>query len=255
MGTVNSSFFASPYKLSMFLECPRKYWYYYINEETKYKQPEHPYFTMGGHVHDTLKNFFNLDVKFRSKEKILELLETFWKRKSGREGGFESKEEEEHYKGRARKMLVKFFDNGDIKAKPILWHSQSNPKVEVTPSLFFTGVFDRIDVLPRDVLHVIDYKTGKEDAVDERNIQLPMYAVLAERIFRKPVTQVSYLNLESGRWDTRGLEKGYAFDTIGRVQEIVAKIPKSSEKEDFICGYKDRCFHCNYLKELGFNLE
>ena len=226
MSVFNSIFFASPYKLSMFLECPRKYWYYYINEETKYKQPEYSYFTMGGHVHDTLKNFFNLDLKFRTKDKILELLETFWKIKSGREGGFESSDQEENYKMRARKMLLKFFENEDINAKPILWRSQSNPKVEVTPSLFFTGVFDRIDVLPQESLHVIDYKTGKEDAVDKKNIQLPMYAVLAEKIFRKPVTQVSYLNLESGRWDTNGLAKGYAFDIIGRVQDIVAKIPK-----------------------------
>ena len=248
-------FFASPYKLSMFLECPRKYWYYYISEETKYKQPEYPYFTVGGHVHDTLNNFFNLDKNLRTREKILEILETFWETKSGREGGFESKEEEELYKRRAKKMLLKFFESEDIKAKPILWHSQSNPRVEVATNLFFTGVFDRIDVLPNDALHVIDYKTGKEDAVDKRNIQLPLYAVLAEKIFRKPVIQVSYLNLESGRWDTKGLERGYAFDIIGRVQEIVAQIPRSDEKEDFVCEYGNRCFHCNYLKEMGYGLE
>ena len=249
-----SVFFASPYKLNIFLECPRKYWYYYINEETKYKQPEYPYFTMGGHVHDTLKNFFNLDLKFRTKDKILELLETFWETKRGLEGGFESLDQEESYKVRAKKMLLKFYENEDINAMPTLWHSRSNPKVEVTPGLFFTGVFDRIDVLSQNLLHVIDYKTGKEDAEDVRNIQLPMYAVLAERIFKKPVVQISYLNLGSGRWNSKGLEKGDAFDIIGRVQDIVAKIPKSVEKEDFICEYKDRCFHCNYLKELGFVL-
>src|SRR3990167_6850180 len=103
------TFYASPTKLSTFLECPRKYWYYYLNPPTRYKQPEYPYFTLGNTVHDTLKYFFMLKPPLRTKEKLLEMLERFWGMKTGIKGGFKSEEEEKRYKERAVSMLNNFF--------------------------------------------------------------------------------------------------------------------------------------------------
>ena len=255
MNNTQIPFFASPYKLSMFLECPRKYWYYYINEETKYKQPQYPYFTMGEHVHNALKNFFRLNPDLRTREKLLNLLTTFWGTKCAAEGGFESVDHEEGYKKRAVKMLENFYDKEDIKAEPIIWFSSSNPKVEVKPLLLFTGVFDRIDHLSSEALHVIDYKTGKEDAVDDNNLQLPMYALMADKIYRLPVKKVSYLNLASGNWNTKDLDGGYKLDIIAKVDGIVSKIPKNLDMGAFVCKYGNRCYHCDYLEDLGFNLD
>lgn len=35
--------------------------------------------------------------------------------------------------------------------------------------------------------------------------------------------------------------------------QVINQIPKSKAKEDFVCPDGDRCYHCNYLLELGFD--
>lgn len=247
-------FYASPTKLSTFLECPRHYWFYYLNPETQFKKPNYPYFTMGHCVHQTLKFFFLLDPRVRTKEKLFQMLEAYWKPKSGKLGGFKNQTEEDSYKQRATQMLENFFAKEDITLKPIIWKSNTPPKIQINPNLVFNGVFDRLDILRDDSFHVIDYKTGKEDAQDLNDIQLPMYALSAKRQFSKNVTKASFLNLESGNWDTKTMGNDFEESIISRVVSIVERIPKSRLKEDFVCPQGNKCRHCDYLIELGLSV-
>ena len=63
-----------------------------------------------------------------------------------------------------------------------------------------TGRLDRVDE-NKEGLSIIDYKTGKSASMVEveqgEAVQLPFYALLAEAEFNKPVTKVSYLNLDT----------------------------------------------------------
>lgn len=239
----------SPSKLNIYLECPRRYWWQYINPATKGKQPIRPYFTMGSHVHTALKLFFAIKPEFRTKDKLMNLLASQWQKCPGRHGGFWNSAIEEEYRTRAQLMLSGFYNNEDMKAVP-LWAKDSLVAVPVSPNLTFNGKLDRVDEEPEG-LHIIDYKTGREEREDEW--QLPMYAVMAGRFFGKPVTKLSYLFLETGAWHSVPANPARESWTISRVQAIVDAMPTSFDRQDWLCPDGEACTHCDYLKELGID--
>src|SRR4030067_88575 len=53
-------FEASPFSLNMFQQCPRQYRYQYIDHLGDIYRKARPYFTMGDHVHATLKDFLSV---------------------------------------------------------------------------------------------------------------------------------------------------------------------------------------------------
>lgn len=242
-------FTISPYKLNMYMECPRRYWWNYINPSTKSKHPERPYFTMGDHVHNALKHFFNLPDEKRTKKALLWLLDEHWKKKHGLAGGFWNQEQEDQYHERARLMLSAFCDREDVTAKP-LWASDKLIKVPVSETLNFMGKIDRVDEIEGG-LHIIDYKTSKEEREDEW--QLPMYAVMAQRHFGKPVIQLSYMFLEIGSIVTVPANPAREMMTIARIEQIVSAMPHSQHKEAWVCADAENCTHCDYLKEFGID--
>lgn len=242
-------FTISPYKLNMYLECPRHYWWNYINPSTRSKHPERPYFTMGDHVHNALKHFFNLPQEKRTKKAMMWLLDEHWKKKNGRAGGFWSQQQEEEYKERAHLMLSAFFDREDMTIQP-LWASDKVVKTGVSETLSFMGKLDRVDETPEG-LHIIDYKTSKEEREDEW--QLPMYAVMARRHFEKPVAKLSYVFLETGSWISVPANAAREAWTIARVEQIVQSMPHSQEKSAWVCSDPNGCRHCDYLKEFGID--
>lgn len=242
-------FTISPYKLNMYLECPRRYWWNYVNPTTKSLPVVRPYFTMGDHVHNTLKHFFSILPEKRTKQLLLGLLATQWQKKNGRDGGFWTPDIEAQYRERAQLMLSAFFDREDMTVKP-LWATDRNIKVSVAEELDFMGKIDRVDETPEG-LHIIDYKTSKEEREDEW--QLPMYAVMASRFFKKPVAKLSYLFLETGSWLSVPANPARETWVIARVQQIVDSMPHSQEKAAWVCVDGDDCKHCDYLKEFGLD--
>jgi len=242
-------FSISPYKLNMYLECPRKYWWSYINPSTRSLQIIRPYFTMGDHVHNSLKYFFNLPQQERTKAKLLELLATQWQKRSGIDGGFKTPQQEAEYKERAQLMMSGFCETEDITVQP-LWASDKLVKVSVSENLDFMGKIDRVDVTPEG-LHIIDYKTSKEEREDEW--QLPMYAVMAKRFFKQPVAKLSYLFLEKGVWLSVPANPAREAMTIGRIEQIVSNMPHSQDQAAWVCPEGEFCTHCDYLKEFGLD--
>lgn len=256
MSNYFSGFIATPTKIRNFLECPRKYWYYHINPETKRLYPEKSYFTLGHHVHNALRDFFKLPSTIRSKEKLLELLESNWKTKTGPTAGFSTPEIESEAKERAVAMLKLFLETEDWSITPMYVPEAEGDfsgyvQISIDNSLALGGIVDRIDENPDGSLHIIDYKTGKGDEPDEW--QLPMYAVLMGRLHKRSVGHISYIFLHHGKRHTEEISIDKNMNTIKRVMEVVNRIPKSKLKTDFVCPMGDRCFHCNYLQELGFD--
>lgn len=239
----------SPYKLNIYLECPRRYWWNYVNPSTRSLPVVKPYFTMGDHVHNTLKHFFSIKPEKRTKQLLLGLLATQWQKRNGRAGGFWTPDIESDYKQRAQLMLSAFFDREDMTAVP-LWASDRLITTGVSETLSFMGKIDRVDETPEG-LHIIDYKTSREEREDEW--QLPMYAVMGHRFFGKPVAKLSYVFLETGSWNSVPANPAREAWTIARVQQIVDTMPHSPNREDWVCRDADGCTHCDYLKEFGLD--
>lgn len=167
-----------------------------------------------------------------------------------------TEEEEQMNKERAVKMLRSFFEWEDWQAKPYYLPRKEDKipgyhSAKIEPLLTLGGAVDRIDEEPDGSLHVVDYKTGKGDDPDE--LQLPIYAIVVSRAHNRAVSKMSYLMLEHGKRYTESVTIEGNMATLRRVKEIIAKIPTSTRREDYVCPAGDNCRHCEYLLELGFD--
>lgn len=253
-----SGFIATPSKIREFLECPRKYWYFYINPATKHKQPEKSYFTLGHDVHSALDTFFKIPVEIRKKDMLLKEFNKIWESHTGKYVGFKTKDEEAEFKVRGDNMLKRFLEYEDWHISPLEIPGDDSfipgyRTVGVDKGLAFGGVIDRLDKEADGFLHVVDYKTGKSDVPDDW--QLPMYAVLAGRLLNSFVGKTSYIFLDHGKRVTKENSIEDNLDIIKRVTAVVEKIPKTKNKEDFVCKDGESCRHCNYLSELGYDIK
>ena len=245
----NNSFYISPNKLKIWLECPRKYWHYYIYEPTKYKEPPRPYYTLGEAVHDTLNSFFSLTPQIRTKERLFDQLELHWKAVKNKEGGFKEASEEKGYKDRAIAMLKAFHKNEDTQATPYRLSPAYTKYIPLTNEIMLGGKIDRVDLENDGSLHIIDYKTGKEDRDDP--YQLPIYDLLVRNWLKKDVSKLSYLHLESGNWSTQNPTEHGREETKRFVIETANRIPKEFDRKLFVCSLGESCNHCDYLREIG----
>jgi len=242
-------FYVSPNKLKIWIECPRKYWHYYLHEPTKYQEPPRPYYTLGEAVHNTLNSFFSLVPQIRTRERLFDQLELHWNAAKNQQGGFKDSQEEKGYKERAINMLENFYKKENTTVVPFKLSPSSTKYFPLNETVMLGGIIDRIDLEPDGTLHIIDYKTGKEDRDDP--YQLPMYAILAKEWLKKNVSKLSYLHLESGNWSSQESDEKKEQETKRFVIETVDKIPRQLVKDYFVCSLGPACPHCDYLRELG----
>jgi RecB family exonuclease len=54
-------------------------------------------------------------------------------------------------------------------------------RIKITNNLFLTGKIDRVDLLPKNQIEIIDYKTGRQPSEKElkESIQLSIYTLAA----------------------------------------------------------------------------
>ena len=251
-----SGFIATPTKIRNFLECPKKYFFYHVNPQTKRLFPEKSYFTLGHHVHNTLRDFFVQEANARTEEMLMGLFETAWQSQVGIAGGFKTPQEETEFKERGVAMLKRFLETENWTVTPRYLPEKEGEfpgyqQATVDSELAFGGIVDRIDEEPDGSLHIIDYKTGRNDDPDEW--QLPMYAVLVSRMYGRAVGKTSYIMLEHGKRHTTEVTIEGNLEVIRKVKEVITKIPKSKLLSDFTCHLGESCRHCNYLVELGFD--
>ena len=248
----NSLFYVSPNKLKIWLECPRKFWHYYIHEPTKYKEPPRAYYTLGEAVHDTLNSFFSLTSSIRTKERLFDQFKLHWSsaKNQNNGGGFKDQREEQSYKDRAVRMLENFYRKEDILAVPYRLSPSKTKYIPLTGRIMLGGQVDRVDLEPDNTLHIIDYKTGLEDRNDR--YQLAIYDLLVREWLKKEVSKLSYLHLESGNWSTKDSTTKERVDTKRFIIETVKKIPRLVDRKSFICSLGEQCSHCEYLREIGF---
>ncbi|OGD06349.1 hypothetical protein A3H89_04240 [Candidatus Amesbacteria bacterium RIFCSPLOWO2_02_FULL_48_11] len=70
-----------------------------------------------------------------------------------------------------------------------MWLSQAD-------ELVLCGNVDWVEVLPDGSLHIIDFKTGKNEE-DAESLQLKIYLMLTQAGNKRPVTKLSYWYLET----------------------------------------------------------
>jgi CRISPR/Cas system-associated exonuclease Cas4 (RecB family) len=138
-------------------QCPRKYWYNYI-EKPKIEKKEWDHLTLGNFVHKVLEDFHNILIKDGSDN-------------HRRTMGFVCKqaEQEENYKGeikykmtpevrkQVRSMLMDYLELLERDGLPDVQANEDRFNVKLGEDLLIRGVIDRVD-LYNELYHIVDYK-------------------------------------------------------------------------------------------------
>jgi CRISPR-associated protein Cas4 len=231
-------FYASPFKLSMFLECPRRYKFQYIDGLAEQFKVPKPHFTMGENVHEALREFFEkTEPGERTKEKLEETLRKIWRK--NREG-FKDKNEEKKFGLEAIEMLKLFIKKQDIKKKPL--ELEKMHKIPIDKDIILQGKIDRIDQ-EGDKIRIIDYKTGSEPQ-EQDLLQLIIYSIIVSQKLNKEIDKAAYLYLKSGHEKSIKPSKADLDNGILEIKSIVDMIKK---EEDFEPNINKFCSWCEYF--------
>lgn len=264
----------SPYKLSLFEQCPQEYYYTYLDpvyKRKKYKLqklPEHiwPFQTVGSAVHDAITLFYHQPPENRSREVLLDSLEKTWRNFDsfpyydqtplGWRGGFSRVEEERTAYKETQKLLKAFYKIRDPDWE-IFYTPTKNFKNSIedyqnliqplTTKYDISGKFDLI-IKGHKGLQVIDFKTGRKDGND--GFQLRFYKLLAEKNFGRPVSKTSYFFLKEG---TKKEEDVTDINKKTIEEEILEKIQKIKNATNFEPRPSKLCDYCLFHKDCRQN--
>lgn len=234
-------FKASAYKLNMFNTCAQQYKFTYIDYlANEYKQPK-PYLTMGAHVHNALKDFYEV---YTPEQRNYELLEQLLrKRWTENRNGFADRDDEARWGVKALNMLRLFAHRMDVTITPSMLEDYYD--MEVSPDLKLIGRIDRADLLEDNTLHVIDYKTGKYDADEVNELQLILYAAIVGANEKYDVSRASYLYLPTWEWHSIEI-------TEERIREAVQEVEKQVQtiegEKQFAPQINKYCKNCDFLE-------
>jgi DNA helicase-2/ATP-dependent DNA helicase PcrA len=224
-------------QLTVFETCPLQYKFAHM-----YKIPSlgSPTFSYGKSIHETLAAFHQLiqtDQPLPTKEKLLELLDHNWINE-----WYHGKKHEQERKAAAIVALEKYYDENHAHFSPSIW-IERDFNLRIGP-YSIVGRVDRADELPDGTLEIIDYKTGafKDESALKKNNQLALYALAAQKVFKKTASKLTWYFIDAGKkvTTTRTPEDLQALETEvqGKIQEIL--------KSDFLPTPSFSCKFCDF---------
>lgn len=161
-------------RMSMYLECPLKFKFRYID-----KIPEKPkyYFAFGHSVHNALEFLYGVKAPpFPSLDETLHAFDRDWRGTSWMDKGYFSAEKAEEDFLKGRQMIAAYHrKHAGTFEVPLAVEYKSNLKID---GLSVMIVVDRIDYLGDGRISIVDYKTGKD--VKRNPDQLHMYQKICE---------------------------------------------------------------------------
>jgi len=241
-------------QLNVYESCPRKYEYAYV---LRIPTKGNASTAFGTTVHNTLKDFYTLlkrskeslggMVKAPTKEDMLALYKKNWVRI-----GYESKKQEEIRKAEGRKIMERYFDN--------VFSMEENPiRLEESFSVHFAdvvfgGKIDRIDLIKSDKgiqeVYIVDYKTGSEKSEGDikKDLQLPLYALVAEEKFGLKVVGAKYVFVETGNSVEVNVSQDRREEAKEKLIDSLESIKKGNFKATpgFVCRFCDFNSICEY---------
>jgi putative RecB family exonuclease len=233
-------FEASPFSLNMFQQCPQRYKFYYTPEIRDVYKRARPYFTMGDHIHSTLKDFLSVvPVSERNLPKLEALLREKWLRNRK---GFNDREDEKRWGEKALDQLRRFVGNQDISVTPLM--TEDYHRIELANNIILKGRIDRVDKEANGSLHIIDYKTGEMPAEINR-IQLHIYALILSKEQDLPPKKASYLYLEPG--ELRTIELSTA-DLAQATSYVIDMVDRIRMEKEYPATPNIYCWNCDFLE-------
>lgn len=226
--------------MSLFLECPQKYKFRYIDKIPQ--KPRH-FFSFGTSMHEALEFFYSPpgDVPL-SLAGLIEYYQAHWISE-----GYEQPGQEAEYKARGESILTDFYAKHITNFKlPFFTEYKFDLLVAGVP---VTGYIDRIDRVG-DKIAILDYKTGKplaKDRLDTDN-QLTMYQLACEELLGMKVESLTFYHLNSCTPFTTSPRSKETIqilrDQVVSVANLISQqafVPTPSERKCGWCDYKSLC--------------
>lgn len=247
-----SAVWVSNSSISDFLSCPRLYYLRNV-----YKDPRtghkiniiNPSLSLGQTVHEVLEALSVLDFDKRFNDSLLDKFDAVWEKVSGKMGGFKNKEIEIATKEKGISMLKRVIDHpGPILNKAIKIQKElPNYYLSVEDNIILCGKIDWLEYLSDDTLHIIDFKTGKNDE-RANSLQLPIYYLLVENCQSRLVSKASYWYLERDDELTEMQlpDKNDAYQTV---LDIARRVKQARKEGEYVCR-KGGCFGCTPFEEI-----
>jgi len=234
--------------------CPRQYKYKYV---LKIPSKPNAALSFGNTIHSTLKSFYEIIKRAKLglvKEKVtIQTLMKFYKDKWISDGYLNKEHEKKSFK-KGMEILKKFYKTFvDFSTKPYLLEQQFYLPLG---NIKITGRIDRIDIIRNGVseeFEIIDYKTGDKSPKlneAEKNEQLAIYALAAEKIFGIKVSRLSLLFVDKNikiSTDSKKI-KQLTEKVMIEIGELAKKIGQEvyDAKPGFMCRYCDYNSICKY---------
>lgn len=249
-----SAVWVSHSSISDFLNCPRSYYLrnVYRDPSTGHKiKLTSPPLALGSAIHEVIESLSILPVERRFLEPLTTKLDYVWQKYAGKKGGFTSKETEAQYRNRGESMLARIQNHpGPLKNRAVKINMDL-PYYFLSPeeNIILCGKIDWLEYFPeQDAVHIIDFKTGKNDE-DEESLQLPIYYLLVANCQKRKVIKASYWYIDrSDDLMERKLpdaEKAYL-----SVLEIAKKIKLARKLSLFKCPHKTGCTYCKPMEAV-----
>lgn len=216
-------FGCSPARLTSWLDCPRRYRLVYFDRPRPRAGPPTAPQSAGASVHAALRAWWDLPAARRTPAAAGALLDARW---VPAEDADPTRPEADRV--RCREMVVRYVATLDPLEEPVGLERLVAAK---TATLAIHGRVDRIDERAGELV-VVDYKTGRQllCADDARgSLALAIYALLTERVLRRPCRRVELHHLPSGRvlgWEhtTASLARH-----LGRAEDVAVEARAAEE--------------------------
>jgi len=228
--------------IESFQTCPLQF---YFGKVLRVPTAPNPNAMLGSVIHSVLQEAGQKLIE-SSELKIDDLTASFEKQWAG--VSLPDPDRKERLRSRGRELLERFMRMQEARTgRPVeIEKGFSIPLNDISdqPGPKITGRIDRIDSTPEG-LEVIDYKTGKKSSADLKNdLQLPIYAMACQNLFRQLPARVRYMFLG----DDSQHEQSFTPEEIESVRGEIGAVVEQISRSDFVATPGQHCQYCAYAR-------
>ncbi len=160
-------------KMSMYLQCPRKYRLCYIDRVGVKPQG---FFSIGSTIHNTLELFYHIKPK-KSKEPSVEELLSLYNR-CWISAGYRNEQEEKEYFEKGKEWLINYYNKFVVGQYLPAYATEEYFELPIGEKHIMIGYIDRIQQNPDGSFEILDYKTDPKIRTQQevdKDLQLTIY--------------------------------------------------------------------------------
>jgi putative RecB family exonuclease len=135
-----------------------------------------------------------------------------------------------------------------VMPKPLGVESRIAAKVQFENIEFsLNGRYDRLDIMPDGELELVDYKTNKIPTIpDEIDVQLGLYYLSLEQVYRQSLKRLSLIFLRTGERIDFEVTEAHREQVRSLISELALRLREDQEWEPCVGGHCSRCGYQKY---------